>query len=307
MKTRALPKSCSCLTPLYRGELFAIDDWCCDGSDSPGKQTQWCADDRVVFTRSGVWSLQSGGRTHIGDPLQAMLWNGNSEFRVRHPIGGADDCTVLRLTPAGANALRALGNDADAQASKPLFALACQTLSTRSFGLHWRLLNWARQPVPDRFAIEQSALDLLVETSTGDSQSPEDPPSATATHLAQCAREVIAKHYREALSLSVIASQVGCSPFYLARQFKRCMGMSLHQALIAWRLRVGLERVLDQPEQLASIALDLGFASHSHFTDAFKASYGVSPSGMRMPRRPNPLSPVLRQTVRTNLQNHFDV
>lgn len=239
----------------------------------------------MVFTRRGVWALHSGGRTHIGDPLQAMLWNGNAEFRVHHPIGGVDDCTVLRLTPAGAEALRVLQNQADRAVQKPLFARTSKTLSTRGFARHWRLLNLARQSAPDRLAIEQSALDLLIETTACDTESPEDPPAATAMHLSQCVREVIAKHYREALSLAVIASKVGCSPFYLARQFKRCMGVSVHQALIAWRLRVGLERVLDQPEQLSRIALDLGFASPSHFTDAFKASYGDSPSAMRLALR----------------------
>jgi len=42
--------------------------------------------------------------------------------------------------------------------------------------------------------------------------------------------------------------------------------------------------VLDGAE-LAPLALDLGFASHSHFTAAFRAAYGVVPSALRrLPR-----------------------
>jgi AraC-like DNA-binding protein len=47
------------------------------------------------------------------------------------------------------------------------------------------------------------------------------------------------------------------------------------------RLRAGLERLLDEPVSVSTIALDSGFASHSHFTDAFRAEYGCSPSEAR--------------------------
>ncbi len=91
-------------------------------------------------------------------------------------------------------------------------------------------------------------------------------------------------HFRMAILHGDIAETVGCSPFYLARQFKRAFGIGLHQALVAWRLRVGLERVLDQADQLTHIALDLGFASHSHFTDSFRAQFGCSPQQARQTR-----------------------
>jgi AraC-like DNA-binding protein len=46
-------------------------------------------------------------------------------------------------------------------------------------------------------------------------------------------------------------------------------------------LREGLERLLDDPLHISRIALDVGFASHSHFTDAFRAEYGRSPQQVR--------------------------
>jgi AraC-like DNA-binding protein len=47
------------------------------------------------------------------------------------------------------------------------------------------------------------------------------------------------------------------------------------------RLRASLERVAEQRADLTSIALDLGFSSHSHFTDVFRREFGKTPSEFR--------------------------
>jgi AraC family transcriptional regulator len=291
----------NCLTPLYRGELFALDDWRCAGCDSPGRHEEWCADDRLVITRRGLWELSVAGQKQIADPLQALLWNGQSGFRVRHPIGGADHCTVLRLTQAGSAAMRGAHTVIDTAittiSEQPTFVRASQSLSARSFWLHSRLLQATRQfDSLDRLLIEQAALELLDEIgvpnasttqakqSVRSSQATDRLRHRRAAQYVDHARLVIAKRFAEPLTVSEIAKTVACSPFHLARQFKRMLGVSLHQAVIAWRLRVGLEQVLDQPEQLARIALDLGFASHSHFTDSFRAHYGCSPQQARRAR-----------------------
>jgi AraC family transcriptional regulator len=39
--------------------------------------------------------------------------------------------------------------------------------------------------------------------------------------------------------------------------------------------------VLPSCDNITELALDLGFCSHSHFSNAFKAVYGVAPSTLR--------------------------
>ena len=46
------------------------------------------------------------------------------------------------------------------------------------------------------------------------------------------------------------------------------------------RLRMALERLRGN-EDLTTIALDLGYSSHSHFTMAFRREYGLTPSAYR--------------------------
>jgi AraC family transcriptional regulator len=257
--------------------MFEINDWQCAGHDSPGNREEWQADNCIVFTRRGVWELRERGNINLADPLHVMLWNGQSEFKVRHPIGGNDDCTVIRLTAEGSAALRDIHAPS---AQSKIFQRTAHLLTAQQFYRHLQLLHTAQQ-FADTNQIEQMGIDLIMEVCDTQIDNPEQAaPSKVPVYL-QHARELIAKNYTNSLTLAQIANAVSCSPFHLARQFKRTFKISVHQAILSWRLREGLRRVLDQPEQLTMIAADLGFASHSHFTDAFRATFGCAPQQAR--------------------------
>jgi AraC-like DNA-binding protein len=71
---------------------------------------------------------------------------------------------------------------------------------------------------------------------------------------------------------------VGASPFHLSRIFTAEVGVPIHRYLVRLRLRLALELMSQRPRDLSWVALEAGFASHSHFTAAFRAEYGVPPS-----------------------------
>jgi AraC-like DNA-binding protein len=56
--------------------------------------------------------------------------------------------------------------------------------------------------------------------------------------------------------------------------------VSLHQYLTQLRLARALVE-LPHAGDLTSLALDLGFSSHSHFTFAFRRAFGCTPSQFR--------------------------
>jgi AraC-like DNA-binding protein len=47
------------------------------------------------------------------------------------------------------------------------------------------------------------------------------------------------------------------------------------------RLRLALDRFADPDADLGTIALELGFNSHSHFTGAFRSVFSATPSEVR--------------------------
>jgi AraC family transcriptional regulator len=272
----SLPEPCSCHTPLYAGALVAIADWQCAGTDSHGEE--WGEDDRVVITRRGVWELEVEGETRLADPATAVLWNAGA-YRVRHPIGGGDQCTIFRLAPAAREAL----GDQGARNGRA-FARRTRPIDGPTYLRHRRALERARQDRAgaDPLAIEEPALALVSALREGDAG--EDLPRGAERQVDR-AREVIARDFAKPLTLAGIAAEAGCSPFHLSRRFTRATGTSIYRTVVRHRLREGLERLLDAPDQISRIALDLGFASHSHFTDAFRAEYGCTPSAARGIRR----------------------
>jgi AraC-like DNA-binding protein len=95
--------------------------------------------------------------------------------------------------------------------------------------------------------------------------------------------EVAACGAREGSNLDRARSEVepgrasgiaGVSPFHLAHVFSKEVGTSVYRYAIRLRLANALNAVLDSNVDLTSIALDTGFASHSHFTARFREFFG---------------------------------
>src|SRR5262249_60256776 len=88
---------------------------------------------------------------------------------------------------------------------------------------------------------------------------------------------VLASDTSRRWTLAEIASEVRGSPIYMTQVFQQVEGMPLYR----YQLRLRLARALDllaQYDDLTTLSLDLAFSSHSHFSAAFRAVYGRSPS-----------------------------
>jgi AraC-like DNA-binding protein len=65
-------------------------------------------------------------------------------------------------------------------------------------------------------------------------------------------------------------------------------GVGLHEYRNQLRLRLAFDRVLERDVTLSALALDLGYASHSQFTDSFRRAFGIPPSAVRSSWRGGP-------------------
>jgi AraC-like DNA-binding protein len=65
------------------------------------------------------------------------------------------------------------------------------------------------------------------------------------------------------------------------RTFRAHEGLPIRRYLARLRLRLALEQLAEGGEDLTGLALDLGYADHSHFTNAFRREFGMSPSRFR--------------------------
>ena len=83
------------------------------------------------------------------------------------------------------------------------------------------------------------------------------------------------------IDLERIAILAGVAKCELPARFRASFGISLHQYLIARRIERAKRRLLVSDTPLTALALELGFASHAHFSTMFRARTGVAPSLFR--------------------------
>ena len=89
--------------------------------------------------------------------------------------------------------------------------------------------------------------------------------------------DFVAENYRDRLTVEDMADQAGISPFHFSRLFKRAIGESPYQFLMAFRIERAKEQLMEPDRPLIDIALSCGFADQAHFTRAFKKSTGETP------------------------------
>lgn len=224
----------------------------------------------LVFPREAVVIRHAGGAPIVADPSVVMIYNRGQEYS-RRVISSAGDRCEWFAYPAEAviEAQRAAGARVTDEVRRPFGALTHRPCSSRDYLLA-RLAFENR----DALLVEEVASTLLASVLRVPSRGDVAPAH---TELADAVRHHIASCFAEASSLGAIARLHGVSAFHLARVFRRATGQSIHAYRIALRLRAALERILGH-EDVATVAVSVGFSSHSHFTSAFRRAFGVTPS-----------------------------
>lgn len=82
-------------------------------------------------------------------------------------------------------------------------------------------------------------------------------------------------------SLDEMAKEIGVSRRHFFRAFKQSTGKTPHSFVAAHRLQRAVDLLRTTELSATEIAFDCGFASSSHFTYAFKRTYGTGPLEFR--------------------------
>ena len=99
-----------------------------------------------------------------------------------------------------------------------------------------------------------------------------------------CQRRVldyIEAHLTEEIGLGQLAEEAGLSPYHFSKAFKTSLGVPPWRYVTERRIHRAKELLLDGCRSITEIAHDLGFSSHSHFTDVFRKTTGRAPSRFR--------------------------
>lgn len=82
--------------------------------------------------------------------------------------------------------------------------------------------------------------------------------------------------YSDDLSLNKLAEIACLSPFHFQRKFKKRVGITPHEYLSDFRISKS-KKMLLKSENIADIAIQLGFFDQSHFSRIFRKTIGIAP------------------------------
>lgn len=230
----------------------------------------------VTFPRTAVAITPIGGARMAADANRVILYDAGQEYR-RAPLDPrGDDCLFVAI---GDEALEEIGRHAPVVDQRRRGFTVRERSCPASVYVSLQLLRARSDPsIDDRLAVDELLLDIVAGVLNDPMPVGIDRQDRS---LVEAVRSVLACRYREPLLLTDIAATVSVSPYHLHRRFRAATGWTIHAYRDHLRLREGLARVLDGAGDLATVACELGYASHSHFSARFRRAFGVTPSAAR--------------------------
>ena len=218
---------------------------------------------QLAITYAGAFEFQVGRSVSWVDPSRLLFAEAGQDFVDHHVVPGVGHRSLI-LSPSEA-VLDEL--------SPSLSQLFLDRL--RACPLRIQMFVQQLRRASDPLAAEELGVAILV-AALGETRR-------VSIHDTRCVREakaVLQESEEPRLTLTDIASRVGVTPIHLTQAFKRSEGVPLYRYQTQLRLARALAE-LPEREDITDLALELGYSSHSHFTAAFRAALGVTPSVYR--------------------------
>lgn len=225
------------------------------------EQDSWSVEHRVDAARlvlpvTRCFDCRLGTSSFTCDPLSALWLTPEQGYRMRHPW--RNQRSWLIVVDAPFEPARRASVSAHVQA---------------------RLLQWHAAHLAGQ--LENLQLEERLSTLIHAIVPPESRPSSRPHRAVERTKEYLASAPERDDTMTEIAGAVHCSPFHLARLFRRQTGTSLHRYRTALRMTQALARLSQGESDLSRLAADLGYASHSHFTSVFRRTFDTTPNQMR--------------------------
>lgn len=271
-------------TSVFHSSLLHVRHVRCRPDSAGRGELQEASGNLLVLPFAGVFAKHDGPRRSVvANASHALFFRAGDLYRVSFPDAIGDDCLSFEFSP---------------QAGQPPFAghALLPEGSILQRALLWRQL---RSGPCDPMLVEETAVQLLGAAAGAASPALARVRPGTAARRArqvESVKEALATRPCEAWTLDKLGRVALASPFHLARVFREEVGVPIHRYLTRARLAASLEPVLESGADLSTIALESGFASHSHFTASFRAAFGITPAALRREAAARAL-PQLRKIV----------
>lgn len=242
----------------------------------------------MVFPTTSVMIEHEGSEPFVADPNVVTFYNPDQVYFRRKISDLGDRSTWFAIRE---DVLRELIGTGGRRRHR-LFPIPFARSKSRAFVLSQCLSEALRtSQTLDPLAVEENALllgNLVIPRALRGRAAFRKPAGSKHRDLVEGVRERLAESYSERLTLEHLASEFGYSSWFICRSFRMQTGIGISAYRRNLRLRTAVVRLLDGAPDLLSLALDLGYSSHSHFTADFRRTFRCTPSRFRDGPRESP-------------------
>ena len=105
--------------------------------------------------------------------------------------------------------------------------------------------------------------------------------NALPSRMVEALDAYIRENCSDEISNTEIGAIFGYHPFYVSRVLKEKKGITLHQYIISYRLKLSKTLLENTKRPIADIATEAGFTDASYFTKTFRQAFGMTPKEWR--------------------------
>jgi AraC family transcriptional regulator len=269
---------------LFAGRLFTLGEFRCPPESPRWRRVNVIGERSLAaFPATSVVIHQTGREPVLANANHVIFYRGGQQYRrVLHDARG-DRCVFVDIYPELVQELLAAAGLEQTDlpfVHGPSNPQAYLRLRLAVLALHE---GWV-----DPLAIDETVHFALLRSVAASAAvhrlrrtTARDRTEHDHHRLVEEAKAILTERARKNDSLELLAREVHVSEFHLARIFRGRTGFTLNRYRTHLRLRLALERLAAGDANLAAIAIELGFNSHSHFTDVFRTVFGAPPSEIR--------------------------
>lgn len=252
----------------------SVRDVVCSGACRRPSPAECAESTFLVFPYRGVYVRHVGRHDSVAEGNQVVFFNKAEDYCISHPVEGGDACLSVGVAE---HWLEELAPKEEMRGGDQLaFRRQRRRIDARTQALVATLRYSLDRHVAETLEAETLTL-TLIRTALGERTSHATRASVGRQKLVDRVKLLLSSDPARRWTLGDIGAAIGVSPVYLTQVFQQVEGMPLYR----YQLRLRLARALDllgRYEDLTTLSLDLGFSSHSHFSSAFRQTYGRTPA-----------------------------
>jgi AraC family transcriptional regulator len=250
-------------------------DVVCQGLCRGRSSEEYAPRTRIVFPYRGVYVHSVGRAEHVGEPNQVVVINADQPYQVSHPVAGGDATLTISVDPA--TLLELTPKEYRCAGERPALNRSGLRIDARTQMLAAQLRQRLSRHAIGPLEAETLALQLVRHTLGDTASHTARRGSGRPEKLADEVKLLLSTDPWRRWTLDEVATTVNVTPVYLTDAFRRVEGVPLYRYHLRLRLARALHALADC-DDLTTLAIELGFNSHSHFSAAFKQTFRQTPS-----------------------------